>query len=131
MANGLCLLNHTLTEQQLLELREKMVVQKILYPYEDLQAKWALIPTDEVLPIAYYSEFIHWIDESSHEGDYIILQGEFGSTFYLVEYVFNRGLIPLHSVTQRVAEEFRQNEVITRTYRFKHVCFRRYVQCRC
>ncbi len=130
MANVLCLLNHMLTEQQLLEIRERFLAQKIMYPGKELQSKWAFIPTDEILPIAYFPQYIHWIDENSQEGDYLIIQGEFGSTVYLVEYAFSHKLIPLHSVTQRVAEEFRKDEVVTRTYKFKHICFRKYVQYR-
>ena len=38
------------------------MLRRFLYPDIDLQSKWVLIPTDEMLPIAYCAQYIHWID---------------------------------------------------------------------
>ena len=128
MSRVLCLLNHRLTEQQTMELESEFSASQIILPPSDIQAAWASIPTGRFLDQSILSPFLVWLDEISMIGDYLVIQGEFGSTVYLVGFAFTKQLVPLHSVTKRVAHEYREGEIVYRTYIFKHVCFRKYLQ---
>ena len=126
MPSVLCLLNHDLTKRQSEELVEKYSAFQIMYPPDALKKTWASIPTNNEISGSELAEFTDWIIVNSKPGDYLVVQGEFGSTFYLVEFAFAHHLIPLHSVTKRIAREMRINEVVRRTYIFEHIRFRRY-----
>ena len=67
----------------------------------------------------------NWLS-SAGKGDFLIVQGEFGTTFMIVDYALKKNLIPLHAVTKRVAKEQRNGEIVSRQYVFEHVCFRKY-----
>ena len=70
-------------------------------------------------------EVTDWLS-SANQNDVLIVQGEFGSTFMIVDYALRKNLIPVHAVTKRVAQETREGEVVKRQYVFEHVCFRKY-----
>lgn len=128
MPNVLCLLNHELTEKQRIELSNGYAVDEILVPPPALKTLWASIPTGESLSRSIFSPIVHWLGDTSRSGDYLVIQGEFGATFFLIEYAFAQHLIPLHSVTKRIAQETRVAEIVYRSYVFEHIRFRRYIQ---
>ena len=68
---------------------------------------------------------VDWL-AAAQAGDVLIVQGEFGATFMIVEYALKKGLVPVHAVTKRVAQESRAGEIVRRQYIFEHVCFRKY-----
>lgn len=135
MLSAFCLLNHQLTEKQVSELKTRFGVEKIIYPPEEITELWKQIPVeDDMLSEKVSSilkKIIEWLsfpDSSSSclEKNFLIIQGEFGSVFMLVGYALEYGMRPLHAVTQRVASEIRQGEIVHREYMFEHVCFREY-----
>jgi hypothetical protein len=125
MSKVFCLLNHELTIKQISELEERFHITEIHYPDKFLKELWSNIPTMQDLDVQMLVPFITWL-ESGKSGDMVVLQGEFGSTFFLVDYCLGRGLVPIHSVTQRIAKESRNGEIVKRSYVFEHICFRKY-----
>jgi hypothetical protein len=123
--NVYCLLNHTLTAGQTAELKNDFGARRIVYPEAELSAAWSAVPTEKTLPAEYLLPFIRWLS-TAKKGDALVLQGEAGAAFALVDFALNRGLVPLHSVTRRVACESREGERVLRSHVFEHVCFRRY-----
>ncbi len=120
-----CLLNHSLTQNQLAELKEKFGTTEIVYPVEKIASTWAQMPVAPVLDRNVIQTIVDWLS-TARTGDVLVVQGEFGATFMIVDYAIRRGLIPLHAVTRRVAQEHREGEQVHRQYVFEHVCFRRY-----
>lgn len=120
-----CLLNHALTQNQIKELKEKYNASDIIYPSEELSASWSQIPATETLDMSIINNVVLWLKDACAD-DLLIIQGEFGSTFMLVDYALKRKLIPLYAVTKRVASEQRNGETVSRHYVFEHVCFRKY-----
>ena len=125
MANVYCLLNHELTGKQIAELEEKYGASRILYPAPSLSESWAQVPVTQVLDKGCIWAATDWLS-SAKAGDVLVVQGEFGSTFMIVDYALNKGLVPLHAVSKRVAKEQREGELVHRQYVFEHVCFRKY-----
>lgn len=125
MPRTFCLLNHTLTQKQLAELNEKFNSTDIVYPEKNLAELWSQIPpeksNDEIVEAVAL-----WLKNNATSGDLFIIQGEFGSTFTLVDFALKNSLIPLYATTRRIAKEFRNGETVRREYIFEHVCFKRY-----
>ena len=125
MKKAYCLLNHNLTERQLAELRDSFAVCDVLYPSEELSRLWSQVPATKRLDTSVIESIIGWLT-SARKGDLLIVQGEAGSTFMMVDYALKTGLIPLHAVTKRVAQEVRSGEQVQKQHIFEHVCFREY-----
>ena len=125
MKKAYCLLNHTLTENQIKDLYEEWGIQEIIYPQEQLSVKWSQIAPGKTLDYGLIYEVCSWLAGAEKE-DVIVVQGEYGSTFCIVDYSLKNGLVPVHAVTKRVATEMREGEIVTRKYIFEHCCFRKY-----
>ena len=125
MVKAFCLLNHELTQNQILELKNRFNVENIIYPPEELSRKWSQIPAEKELDKNIIGNVTNWLT-AANKGDLLIVQGEFGATFMIVDYALKNELIPLHAVTKRVAVEHRDGEVVSKQYVFEHVCFRKY-----
>ena len=125
MVKAFCLLNHELTQNQILELKNRFNVESILYPSEELSKNWSQIPAEKELDKTIIGNVINWLT-AANKGDLLIVQGEFGATFMIVDYALKNELVPLHAVTKRVAVEHRDGEVVSKQYVFEHVCFRKY-----
>ena len=120
-----CLLNHSLTDNQIKELVEEYNISEIKYPDAELSVKWMQIPASKNLDMNVIKAVLVWIQDAEKD-DVLIVQGEFGSTFYIVDYALKNGLIPVYAVTKRIAEEKRNGEEVVRQYIFRHCCFREY-----
>ena len=125
MVKAFCLLNHELTQNQILELKNRFNVESIIYPSEELSKSWSQIPAEKELDKTIIGNVTNWLT-AANKGDLLIVQGEFGATFMIVDYALKNELIPLHAVTKRVAVEHRDGEVVSKQYVFEHVCFRKY-----
>jgi hypothetical protein len=125
MRKCFCLLNHVLTQKQLAELLQKYNVSNIEYPPSAISDFWRQIPTTAQILKSYLQSITEWL-KLAEQGDLIIIQGEFGSTFALVDWALSKKIIPVYAVTKRVETEEKQGETVTRHYVFEHECFREY-----
>lgn len=125
MSRTFCLLNHTLTQKQLDELKQRFGSSEVVYPEESLSSRWAQIPPEES-NADIIASVVSWLKRNAERGDFFIVQGEFGSTFTLVDFALKNALVPLYATTRRVAKEFRSGETVRREYVFEHVCFKEY-----
>jgi hypothetical protein len=64
---------------------------------------------------------------SAKDGDLVIIQGEYGSTFSLVDFALKKKLVPVFAATKRIAKEEQNGEIVLRHYIFEHVRFKKYV----
>ena len=125
MRKCFCLLNHVLTQNQLDELEQKYQITKIEYPPKTVSLIWAQIPTTSQLLKSDLCPVLEWL-KSAEQGDVLIVQGEFGSTFAVVDWALSKVLIPIYAVTKRIENEEKQGEKVIRHYIFEHECFREY-----
>lgn len=123
--NAYCLMNHQLTAAQENELIHRYGAERIVFPPAGISSAWMNIPVEAVLKRSSVSPFLTWID-SIPPSSAVVLQGEAGASFALIDYALRRNLVVLHSVTERKASEARRGEIVTRKYEFEHVCFREY-----
>lgn len=125
MKTAFCLLNHELTENQVSELRKEYSVSNIIYPDSNLSGIWSQIPATQKLNKTPIYAVVDWL-AAAQAGDVVIIQGEVGSTFMLVDYALKKKLIPIHAVSKRVSKEVRVGEQVQKQNIFEHVCFREY-----
>lgn len=125
MLRTFCLMNHALTQKQVLELQERFGTRTVVYPPKELSERWGqILPAPEADREAIACA-VAWLSPAQ-KGDAFIVQGEAGATFTLVDYALKNGLVVLHAVTRRVSHEVRAGEQVQKQNVFEHVCFREY-----
>ncbi len=101
--------------------------QKIYNLPLELQSIWSQVPTDKDLIFNDYLEDIKkFLMDNLNSGDFVLVQGDFGATYHMVNFCKLNGLIPLYSVNKRIAKEFIENGIVKKYSEFKHEFFREY-----
>ena len=109
----------------MLELKNNFGVCEIILPNAEISEKWQAIPTESETEKEIIAPFLGFLLPVK-ANDFLVIQGEFGATFAITDWALNRGIIALHSATERIAQEFRDGEKVFRNYVFEHKCFRKY-----
>jgi len=126
MKNIFILINHILTERQLAQLHEIYGSEcKIIFPPENVKIYWSQIPPKTTLENEKINQITKWLSQAK-EQDVLLVQGDFGATFVIVDYALKNNLIPIQSVTKRIETEEKDGEKVYKHYVFEHECFREY-----
>ena len=130
MSNSLFLIfNHTFTDVQREDAISSLGVSRIVDMPRDFKAIWSSIPPDMEF-ICYYLEPVQiWLRQKAEPGDYVLIQGDFGACYIMVNYAFTLGLVPVYSTTGRETKEsVLKDGTVKVTRHFQHRFFRRYEQ---
>ena len=120
-------MNHELSERQKEEVLTKLRAKNIFSLPEKLKEIWLNLSPYSVLDIRKLNEIITWLKGKASLGDYVLVQGEFGATFYLVDFCFKYGLVPLYATSKREYNELTLKDgFIKRIHIFNHIQFREY-----
>lgn len=121
------LFNHNLTQAQESDAREGLGVRKIVAPPQNLQTLWSNLPPelenlrDVLAPIR------EWLASKARPDDIVLIQGDFGACWLMVEHARSMGLRAVYSTTRREAVEERLDDGSVRlVHTFRHVRFRQY-----
>ena len=126
MTKVFVLINHTLTNRQIAELHNTYGLDvQIIFPSQSIKDYWAQVPPTSFLNQKSINEIIDWLKQAE-KNDILLVQGDFGATFIIVDYALKNGLIPIQSVTKRVETEEYEGEKVYKHYVFEHECFRQY-----
>ena len=129
MPNLFLLFSHTLTPEQVKDASEVLGAKKIVSLPLSLQEMWSNIDPVGELNKRPLEEIALWLKENAKKDDFVLIQGEFGATYYLIEFCFDAGFIPIYATSRRIYEEIRNDDgTIERKHKFRHVNFRRYVK---
>lgn len=121
------LTNHDLTDRQRTEAMEEFGCSKIVLPPQGIRYFWAHVPPRGELTKTGIGDVIDFLEKTSQTGDLVLVQGEFGATFFTVDYCFKKGLIPVYSTSERVYDEtINRDGSVARYHNFKHIRFRMY-----
>jgi hypothetical protein len=101
------LFNHRLTPEQEADAKASLGVERFVYLPEALQKLWSQVPASDVNLIIYLEPIKIWI-ESAKSDDYVLIQGDYGAAFHLINYCIegNYG-IPVYSTTERQTQEIK------------------------
>ena len=121
------LFNHQLTPDQELDARRNLGIARVVEPPEDLRELWGTVPPELPELGAYLEPIRHWLATHARPGDYVLIQGDFGATYLMVNFAFEKVFIPVYSTTEREAkEELQRDGSVNLTHRFFHKRFRKY-----
>ena len=120
------LFSHSLTDEQIKDGIENLKVTKFISLPENLQKIWSNIPPDIENISNYLSPIMDFLEKNAKSNDYILIQGDFGATYIMVNWAFERGLIPVYATTKRIVKEINKNGKIITIREFFHCRFRKY-----
>lgn len=121
------LFNHHFTAAQEADALKSLYVDRIVNLPQGLQDLWSSVPPDldEIVP--YLEPIREWLAREARAGDYVLIQGDFGATWLMVNFALDRGFIPLYSTSFREAvEDHKPDGSVLLTHHFQHRMFRRY-----
>ncbi len=120
------LFNHTLTPLQIDDAKNSLGVYEIIEPRKDIKEIWSSIPA-EIDDISNFLIPIKKYLSELAEGNYVLIQGDFGAVVLAVEWAKEFGLIPIYSTTERVHREILKDDgSVEMVKNFKHCIYRRY-----
>ncbi|OFI07070.1 hypothetical protein CLOACE_04750 [Clostridium acetireducens DSM 10703] len=126
MKNMFLLFSHTLTEEQVKDAKENFGIKEFIYLPKELQKMWSNVPIEEY-SYNYEKPFINFLENNATEEDLVLIEGEYGITFKIVNWCLNNNLKAVYSCTKR---EFRSNCLsdgkIQNVHFFKHIRFKVY-----
>ena len=128
MKNFIVLMSHDMSDTQKNDAYENLEVTKIIEAPPEIKKIWGNIDPISDLDIKNLDKVISWINEISNEQDYILVQGEFGATFYIVDYCFKNNLIPVYATSVRRVEEIREGDKVLTNRVFVHEGYRKYTR---
>ena len=121
--------NHELTREQIQDAKRNLNIDEFIHLPSRLKKLWQNIPPDLLDISSYLKPIIDWLKTTTREGDLILVQGDFGATYLIVQFAFKEGLIPVYATTKReVIEKKMPDGKVEMIHQFRHVIFRRYRQ---
>ncbi len=123
----LVIFNHTKLNADQIEALNKININKITYLPDELSLKWSNIdPEKEIIDL---SEFKEFIINNTDVDEIVLIQGDFGAAFQLVNFCLERDRIPVYATTRRTAEEkMNPDGSVEKISKFKFVKFRKYLK---
>jgi len=123
----LLLFSHELTQDQVKDAKATLNITEFVPLPPGLESLWKNIPStkpslsDDLEPVR------KWMKERTDPGDYVLIQGDFGAVYLMVNFAFSVNLIPVYSTTEREVVEKPMPDSTVRSERvFRHRMFRRY-----
>ena len=121
------LFSHKLSDAQIKELKDRFGIKKFVNLSNELQKLWSNFPPENSFPEKIADKFIEYLKKSSEKEDLVLVQGEFGLVFYIVDWCLKNQRIPVYSTTKRIFREEKQPDgSIKNIHIFKHINFRVY-----
>ena len=128
MSKFIVLMSHDMSDIQKNDAYNNLGINEIIEAPQEIKSIWANVNPVGNLDIYNLQPIIKWIDTISNQEDYILVQGEFGATFYIVDYCFKNDLIPVYATSVRRVEETREGDRVLTNRVFVHEGYRRYIR---
>ncbi|QCT95320.1 hypothetical protein FE773_08980 [Caminibacter mediatlanticus TB-2] len=118
--------SHSLTNQQIKDVYRTFGDVEIVNLPDNLRFKLSNVPPEIDDLGEYVKDFEKYLLENSTSGDLVLIQGEFGLVYRLVEFSKSISLIPIYATTKRITKEIIKDGKVVKISEFKHIRFRRY-----
>ena len=118
------LINHDLTQEQKSQALKVFGVENIVNIADDA---WSSInPSDENI-LGALSVYKKELMLEAKAGDILLVQGDFGATYNMINFAKNIGLKTIYATTKRVVQELIIDGKSVTRRKFKHEKFREYL----
>ncbi|WP_456386753.1 CRISPR-associated protein Csx20 [Desulfolithobacter sp.] len=121
------LFNHRLTSHQAEQAKQELGVDNIIEPPDNITRLWANIPPEPESIRPVLEPVFTWIDNEIRAGSFLLVQGDFGACFLVINHAAAKGITPVYSTTRReAAEQHTDDKTVRLAHTFRHVRFRIY-----
>jgi len=118
--------SHTLTTAQEKDAKALFGIEEFVVLSDELQTLWSNVPSDLADVSGYLEPLKNYLKLEFSSDDVVLVQGDFGATYHIVNFVNSLGLKAVHATTKRnVVEKVIDNKIV-KTSLFEHVRFRVY-----
>lgn len=120
------LFSHNLSQYQIDDAKSNLEIKEFIYLPLNLQELWSDIPSnlenlkDYLLPIR------NFLAENSNFEDVVLIQGDFGAVYHMVNFAKSLGLKTVYATTNRLIEEEIIEDKTVKKSIFEHERFREY-----
>jgi len=120
------LFSHQLTPTQINDARYSWSIDEFVVLEDDLQKLWSQIPPELESLDGYLQPIKEYLKDNITKNDVVLIQGDFGGCYEMVNWVKQLDAIPIYATTVRNVIEKNVNGKIIKTSQFEHVRFRKY-----
>ncbi len=117
--------SHTLSSEQFTDAQERFGVSEVVVFSDTLLKIWSNIPADKESIKPYLVPLWEHLKDVTKD-DYVLVQGDFGATYIVVEWVKSQGATAIYATTERNTVEKMLDGKSIKTSVFSHVRYRRY-----
>lgn len=127
MKKMILLFSHQLTQTQMDDAINNLHIEKFVSLPEKLQNLWSNVSPNIPSIQTTIKPIFEFLQGYVKEGDYVLIQGDFGAVYLLVNYTKKFNAIPVYATTERDAFEYvnSKGEKVKKS-KFKFVRFREY-----
>lgn len=122
----IAIFSHKLTPEQIGDAKINLKIKNFIFLPQHLFQIWSQIPTDIEDLDDYLEPIYQFLESFKYNNPYVLIQGDFGATYLLVNYAKSLLMTPVYSTTKRISCEKNVDGEIVKTSYFKHILFRRY-----
>jgi len=127
LKNLYLIFSHRLTDEQEKQAMEQLEIKECIYLPVSLQKLWSNIPPDIHSIKDYLVPLKEWLIGEAKPKDFVLVQGDFGATYIMVDLALSKGFVPIYATTKRYAEErIGPGGEIQLIKRFSHTQYRQY-----
>ncbi len=126
MRKVILLFSHTLSDEQISEAKLNYDVEEFMYLPKNLQNLWSSIEPELETISEVLTPLKNFLIQNSEKDDLVLVQGDFGAVFIMVDFCFKHNLVPIYATTQRVVKEYEQDNRLVKKSIFTFGRFRKY-----
>ncbi|MGJ0303598.1 CRISPR-associated protein Csx20 [Aliarcobacter cryaerophilus] len=120
------LFSHKLTQIQKDDAVATFGIDEFVYLPKNLQEVFSNVPSNLDRLNNYLEDIKKYLKENSSKDDIVLIQGDFGATFILVNFAKSLSLKPVYATTKRVVQEYLEEDKFIKKSIFEHERFREY-----
>ena len=105
MSSLFVIMNHRLHDVQAEGARKTFSINRIVEMPENLAKIWRTVPPQEDKIAPFLEPVKKWLGNHAKPGDYILIHGEPGASYLMINFAFEKRLKPIHSTSYRNADE--------------------------
>lgn len=120
------LFNHTLTQEQLSDAKASLFCYVIVSLPQELQELWSSVPPNLKSLEEYLKPIKEYVSAYIQKDDFVLVQGDFGATYIMVNFLKSLGAKPIYATTSRDVVEIREGDKVIKKSIFRHERFREY-----
>jgi hypothetical protein len=107
MSSLFVIMNHSLNDVQAEEAQKTFSISRIVELPENLAEIWRTMPPHEDEISLFLKPVKEWLSTHAKPGDYMLIHGDPGASYLMVNFAFENSLKPIYSTSYRNADETR------------------------